>query len=242
MPSQPGGHERAWWFPSAITPARLVRGRFTGLTIVLLLLALSSNAIAEKEVREAVAGIGFSVLVVFAIWTVGRRLRAVTVALAIPTLLGHWTLQGSGSLALHATGFALTTVFLSFVTLVILLAVFRNETVTADTIVGAVCAYFLLGVTWGTAYALLALVSPDAFSVSPALAAATAWTRPTAPFTPLLQYYSFTTLATLGYGDVSPLTGGARALSVGEGLTGQLYLAVLIARLVGMHSARAQKQ
>jgi hypothetical protein len=104
-----------------------------------------------------------------------------------------------------------------------------------------VCTYFLFGVTWGTLYTLLALVSPGAFSVSPTLAAVAKWGNPIAPFTPLTQYYSFTTLATLGYGDVTPVTAGARALSVLEGITGQLYLAVLIARLVGLHSARSMK-
>jgi hypothetical protein len=120
-------------------------------------------------------------------------------------------------------------------------AVFRDETVTFDTIFGAVCAYLLLGVTWGTAYALLVVISPDSLSVSPGLAHASGWGEPISAFTPVLQYYSFTTLATLGYGDVSPLSPGARALSVMEGLAGQLYLAVLVARLVAIHTARALK-
>jgi voltage-gated potassium channel len=58
---------------------------------------------------------------------------------------------------------------------------------------------------------------------------------------PLRRCSSFTTVATLGYGDVSPLSPGARALSVMEGLAGQLYLAVLVARLVAIHTARALK-
>jgi hypothetical protein len=238
MPTQPGGHERAWWSPTAVTPERLLRGRFTGLTIILLIVLFSASVIVEKDLRELAVALGFSVLVFFAIWTVGRGLRLTTVAFALPTLVAHWTLVLSDSLALRAVGFAITSAFLTFLTLVILLAVFGDESVTADTIVGAVCAYFLLGMTWGTFYALLVLVSPDAFSVSAALVNATGWSVPTVPVTPLMQYYSFTTLATLGYGDVSPLTPGARALSVLEGVTGQLYLAVLIARLVGIHTAR----
>ena len=242
MPAHPDRSGRARWSPHAITAAQLLRGRFTGLTIVLLILVLSNSASSEKDVRELIAAVGFSVLVLFAIWSVRGRLRVMTVALALPTFLGHWTLQLSQSLALRSVGFALTTIFLGFLTLVILLAVFRDETVTADTIVGAVCGYFLIGVTWGTGYALLALVSPEAFSVSPALANAARWVgSPGAPFTPTLQYYSFTTLATLGYGDITPLSAGARTISVFEGLTGQLYLAVLIARLVGLHTARSNR-
>jgi hypothetical protein len=226
------------------TLAKVLGGRFTGLTIVVLVLWLSVNGIRQKEVREVVVTLAFSVLLVFAIRSVGRRLRIATVALAVPTLIGHWTLQVSGEPMLRYVTFAFTSVFLAFLTLVLMFVVFRDQTVTADTIVGAVCAYLLIGVTWGTAYALLVLISPDGLSVSPALAHTGGWdvpTMPFTPFTPLLQYYSFTTLATLGYGDVTPLSAGARALSVLEGLTGQLYLAVLIARLVGIHTARALK-
>jgi len=239
MPTQPHGHGRKWWSRAELTPARLLQGRFTGLTIVLLVLSFLANVVPPGDLREFVVALGFSVVLVFAIASVGRRLRLATVALAVPTLVGHWTLVLSDSVALRAAGFGLVSIFMTFLTLVILLAVFRDETVTADTIVGAVCAYFLLGMTWGTYYAFLALVSPDAFEISEALTQAAGWGSPRAPFTSLMQYYSFTTLATLGYGDVSPLTAVARGLSVLEGLTGQLYLAVLIARLVGMHTARS---
>ncbi len=242
MPRTPGEHSRIRWEAVAITPATLLRARFTGLTVVLLFLLICMNAIPEQTLREMIVGVGFSVFLGFAIWTVGKRLRVATLGLALPTLLSHWTLQLSNSLTLRAIGFGFTSAFLGFMTLIILIAVFRDETVTADTLVGAVCAYFLMGVTWGTWFTLVALVSPEAFSISPTLAKIAKWGTPTAPFTPLMQYYSFTTLATLGYGDVTPLSAGARVLSVIEGITGQLYLAVLIARLVGMHSARSIRQ
>ena len=216
-------------------------GRYTGLTIVLLILSVSSIAIGQTDPRKVVDGIAFSLLLVLAIRIVGQRLRVATVALVVPTLISHWIDHLSDSSIHRIVGLGLATVFLTFLTLVIMFAVFRDETVTFDTILGAVCAYLLLGVTWGTAYALLVVISPDSLSVSPGLAHASGWGEPISAFTPVLQYYSFTTLATLGYGDVSPLSPGARALSVMEGLAGQLYLAVLVARLVGIHTARALK-
>ena len=220
---------------------RWLSGRYTGLTIVLLVLSVSSIAIGQTDLRKVVDGVAFSVLLVLAIRIVGQRLRVATVALVVPTLIGHWIEHLSDSSVHRIVGLGLSTVFLVFLTLVIMFAVFRDETVTFDTIFGAVCAYLLLGVTWGAAYALLVVISPDSLSVSPGLAHASGWGEPISAFTPVLQYYSFTTLATLGYGDVSPLSPGARALSVMEGLAGQLYLAVLVARLVGIHTARALK-
>ena len=220
---------------------RWLSGRYTGLTIVLLVLSVSSIAIGQTDLRKVVDGIAFSALLVLAIRIVGQRLRVATVALVVPTLISHWIDHLSDSSIHRIVGLGLATVFLAFLTLVIMFAVFRDETVTFDTIFGAVCAYLLLGVTWGAAYALLVVISPDGLSVSPGLAHASGWGEPISAFTPVLQYYSFTTLATLGYGDVSPLSPGARALSVMEGLAGQLYLAVLVARLVGIHTARALK-
>ena len=223
------------------TGARLLGGRFTVLTCALVLLATAATTIQDKEVREVVVDLAFSVLLVFAMLTVGRHLRIATVALALPTLVSHWLLRHLDLPALRYVDFALTSLFLAFLTLVIMIAVFRAQSVTTDTIVGAVCAYLLIGVTWGSVYALLAFASPDSLSVSPALARVTHWGEPVSSFTPLLLYYSYTTLSTLGYGDVTPLSTGARALSVLEGLTGQIYLAVLVARLVGLHIAGASR-
>jgi voltage-gated potassium channel len=220
---------------------RWLTGRYTGLTIVLLVLSVSSIAIGQNDLRKVVDAVAFTALLVLAIRIVGRRLRVATVVLVVPTLISHWIDQLSDSPIHSIVGLGLATVFLVFLTLVIMFAVFRDETVTFDTIFGAVCAYLLLGVTWGTTYALLVVISPDSLSVSPGLAHASGRGEPISAFTPVLQYYSFTTLATLGYGDVSPLSPGARALSVMEGLAGQLYLAVLVARLVGIHTARALK-
>jgi hypothetical protein len=224
-----------------ITAARLLKGRFTGLTIILVFVFLSLSVIGQKDLRELIVGVGFSALLLFAIWSVRRRLRIVTIALAVPAFISYWTPQLIGAPMVQAAGLVFASAFLGFLTLVIVFAVFQDQEVTADTIVGAVCAYLLLGVTCGTAYALIVFVSPGSLSVSPALAQAAGWGEPIAPFTPLLQYYSFSTLATLGYGDATPLGPVMRTLSVLEGVTGQLYLAVLIARLVGMHTARVSK-
>ena len=202
-----------------------------------MLLSIGVTTIQHGAARDVVVGLAFSVLLLFAVLSVGRRLRIGTVAFAIPTLVSHWLLRHGELPTLRYVDFALTSAFLAFLTLVIMVAVFRDRSVTADTIVGAVCAYLLIGMTWGTVYGLIAFISPDSLSVSAALARAGGWGEPISTFTPLLLYYSFTTLATLGYGDVTPLSAGARALSVLEGLTGQLYLAVLVARLVGIHAA-----
>jgi hypothetical protein len=87
-----------------------------------------------------------------------------------------------------------------------------------------VAAYLLLGIIWAHAYALVALQRPGAFAgpVSPG-------DGPRAFF-----YFSFVTLATLGYGDVLPVHPAARSLATLEAVTGTLYIAILLARLVSL--------
>jgi len=216
----------------------LLRGRFTGLGVVLVVLSFCTTVIPDHDVREVVIDIAFTILLVFAVHSLRRTMRAVAIILALPAVVGHWTLHLDAPPVPKVAVFVSSLLFLSFLTLVMLHEVLRDQRVNIDTLVGAVCAYFLLGVTWGSAYALLAIVSPNAFAVSRSLAEVADWQPPKSPLTPLLQYYSFATLSTVGYGDMSPLTAGARSLSVLESLVGPLYLAILISRLVGMHVAR----
>jgi hypothetical protein len=62
------------------------------------------------------------------------------------------------------------------------------------------------------------------------------------PVFPVLIYFSLITLTTIGYGDITPLTMKARYAAIAEGVTGQFYLAILVARLVGMQMNRSMSQ
>jgi len=107
-------------------------------------------------------------------------------------------------------------------TLVILM-VLRRGPITARRIQGAIAVYLLLGFIWGQAYELVALCYPGAFAGAVDGGGSLPWT-----------YYSFVTLTTVGYGDIMPVHPLARAVAVLEALTGQLYLAIMLARLVSL--------
>ena len=111
-----------------------------------------------------------------------------------------------------------------FLILLLLVRVFRKGPVSGSRLQGAVAVYLLLGLAWAHAYVIFNRNHPDAFSIqehTPATVAA--WT-----------YFSFVTLTTVGYGDIVPKDPVARMLAAGEALTGQLFLAVLLARLVAL--------
>ena len=222
------------------TAIRLLQGRFTGLTIVLVVLSISGAALGEGLIRNLIGAIALVALLLFAIRNAGRGFSIAALTLAVPASLGQMTLHLTHSLILHSLVFVCVSAFLAQLTAAVVFTVLRGEVMNTDTLIGGVCAYLLLGVTWGSVYALVELVSPGSFAVSPALAAAGNWGTPAHPMTPLLQYFSFVTLTTVGYGDISPLSHIVRLFSVVEALSGQLYLAVLVGRLVGLHIAQAR--
>jgi len=123
-----------------------------------------------------------------------------------------------------------TLISLAFVSLCvysILLELILAEQVTSDIIKGGICVYFLLGFFWASAYNIVQIFDPDSFS-----SAATTVNQAD------IIHFSFTTLATVGYGDIVPTSKIARVLANLEGMTGVLYPAVFIARLVSLHNGR----
>ena len=102
----------------------------------------------------------------------------------------------------------------------------------------SISVYLLLGLTWGLLYIVLYYLQPQAFSFGSAptpISGQLAEQR----VIPVLIYFSLTTLATIGYGDITPVTLQARYAAVAEGITGQFYLAILVARLVGMQMSQS---
>lgn len=113
--------------------------------------------------------------------------------------------------------------------------VLRREQITHDTVLGAVCGYILIAYVFAFAYAVLDDAKPGSFISSVDLLERDG--ARIGHLTPELMYYSFTTLTTVGYGDIIPASRVARSLAILEMLTGQLYLAAFVARLVGVMGA-----
>ena len=125
----------------------------------------------------------------------------------------------------------LTILFLVFTLVSLLRAVVRAEQVTRDTIYGAISIYLLMAIAWAAAYWLLLTLQPDAIVMD-----ATRHPHHTMDWSDCV-FYSFVTLTSLGYGDILPMTPQARSLSMLEAVSGIMYIATLIARLVGLYSA-----
>jgi Ion channel len=112
----------------------------------------------------------------------------------------------------------------------------REGSITIRRIQGAVAVYLLLGLTWAGVYEIIHGVWPGAFRFSEPVPE----TR--IDFATSLAYYSFVTLTTMGYGDITPLHPVARSAAILEALVGQLFPAILIARLVAMELAARERR
>ena len=153
---------------------------------------------------------------------------AVLALIAIPAQL-YWRTQQQEEVDATLIVFLLATLLLlANVALLFLRNLFReSDRVTADTIYSAVSVYLLMGMAWTLAFLLLEIATPGSFSFPEPL------TDYDNSFDRLLGF-SFTTLTTLGYGNIAPATSQADALANAEAVSGTLYLTVVIARLVGI--------
>jgi hypothetical protein len=125
-----------------------------------------------------------------------------------------------------------TVVLILFATHCVMRYVLRARVITRDQIYAGICMYVMLGFAFGAIFYLVNALAPHSFATN----------VQTPRNTPDLMYFSFVTLATLGYGDITPSTNLARGLAVLEALAGMVYIAVFMARLVSMQSTGADTE
>ena len=123
--------------------------------------------------------------------------------------------------------------FLGFVIAHLVRSTLVAQQVDAQVLCAAITAYLMLGLFWTMAYILVGSLSPEAFAFSTGEESSHTMNRFNA------FYFSFVTLSTVGYGDITPVSKAARMLAVTEAMTGMLYVAVLIARLVALYTSSA---
>jgi hypothetical protein len=158
--------------------------------------------------------------------------RTAALVLSLTSIVGIWLGQGlsgpAGRMVL-VVAYLLAAGFFAFALYGILLGIFAKR-VSGDAIFGAVCGYLLLGIIWSLLYHAVETATPGAFNKQASRDGCLAAARMDSG---TLTYFSFVTLATVGYGDVTPATPLARTLAWTEAVAGQFYLAILVAGIVG---------
>jgi ion channel len=161
-----------------------------------------------------------------------RRRIFVGWALAVPAVAERLWMFFAPNPLLLMVGSVSWLLFFVYVTWSLLRSLLKQREVTGETISMSMSIYLLLGLSWALLYIVIFMRDPEAFNFATPPASE-------AHRFPILIYFSLTTLATIGFGDITPLTLQARYAAVAEGITGQFYLAILVARLVGMQMSRA---
>jgi len=212
--------------------------RFAPLLGALVLYAfVVVPALPPGSLRSLVLDTVFSLVLLAAVasMTASPRLRAVGLGLAAVSLLAHWAPRLTDLPYLPQLSLAAPAVLLGLVALVLLGEVLSTGRELHERLQGAVAVYLLLALLWVLLYALCESISPGSFD---GLGEEARLDGGRSGF----LYFSFATLTTLGYGDIVPLAAGARSLAMLEAVTGQIYLAVLIARLVGEQVAASARR
>jgi hypothetical protein len=212
------------------------RGRFAVLLCAVLLFLVAVAVAASWTERTLALRIASSVLLVVALSTAsGRRwILWCGTALASVAIGGSWGSVYAPGAPLREISLAATAAFLLLASGSVLAAVLADRTVTLDTIAGAIAVYLLLGVCFAFVHLSVLTVAPASYRLG-------AGSGDSADALTALQtfvYYSFTTLTTLGYGDIHPVHPLAELASNAEAVGGQLYIAVLVARLVSAYRGR----
>jgi hypothetical protein len=217
--------------------ARWPQLRFTIFLVALLvLLFVALPARAAGGGGAVVSKIALTLTVFCGLYAVGLHRGGLLLAVVpvVPLLVLTWTGLDDASEWGVAASRALGAAFLLVAAGAIASDVMRARSVSTDTIAGGICVYVLLGAIWTYVYMALNVVDSGAFFLGASGGAERG------AIDSDLVYFSFVTLSTLGYGDVLPVSGAARAMATLEALTGQIYITVFIARLVGLHISRRE--
>lgn len=201
---------------------------YTALLLSILILWLIGPFLRMLDFREITEAILFTVTVVAASYAMSNQGKSFLLILVLGALFvfSMWFVAPRGQHDLGLFPSAAGLLFYGVVAYELLVDILSKESrVNMDLINGAISVYLLIAICFAHFYALIFSLDPSAFrGIEAEFVTANHFT-----------YFSFVTLTTLGYGDITPLTNVSANFAILEATVGQLYLTVLVARLVGMH-------
>lgn len=202
------------------------------LLIALVLLIVTTPLLENVPGGDLIEAILFSSVLGSAVLAVGgrRRMLGWATLLATPAIAGKWLSHYHPEFFSRPLFIATALIFIAFIVVNLLRFVLRSQRVNSEVLCASIAAYLLLGLAWAFAYMLATNLEPNAFVFNTTHPPSDSMDGPTA------FYFSFVTLSTVGYGDITPVSHVARMLAITEAMTGLLYVAVLIARLVALYS------
>ena len=206
--------------------------RFGVLFATLMVLLFSATIALQNRFEEEIFMGVFSLVLIASVNALYRKTFYLTIFLGIGALSFFMNIVTyfSSSMDIEIEALAVNLIFLLCAIAIMFNHIFNGSKVDANLLLGAASLYLLMGVCFAYMYTIVDYFFPASFS-----GALTSGTHGIHALFAQFFYYSFVTLATVGYGDIMPVSQEARFLSLIEAILSQLYMTILIARLVGMH-------
>ena len=212
----------------------LRRSRFLLLLLALVVLLLASTFLDNSMIHEVFLVLLFALVMLSAVRIASDRKSHRIVALTLGVLwlvLGMWGLV-SDDIVPRVGAHLVFTGFNVYILGIIMGRVVGAAEVDFDILLGAAAVYLLIGIIWSTSFMVIHILDPEAFRLIHG---------EVRPYFHQFLYFSFTTLTTVGYGDITPLSPFAQIWSTLEAVVGTLYIALLVARLVGMYQSQRSR-
>jgi hypothetical protein len=216
------------------------KAKFSTLFVALMVLVAVMPFLRPGAIGAGILQALFTVLLVSGLYAViddGKRALTVAAAFAVPAVALSWAGRVFSNLTLNGVGALFLAAFLTVTAVEILRYIVRARRVTSQVVFGSVSVYLMIGIMGALLFSAMELWVPGSLRL-PGLDGA-AMDDPTR-FS-AIAYFSFVTLTTLGYGDITPVSPLARSMATMLAVAGQLYLVVLVARVVGLHIAQSSE-
>jgi hypothetical protein len=209
------------------------RHRIAFLLFAILSFIIGSPFIIKVFKLRFIPDIFMTFIFIAGIYAIGHKKKHIyiSLALAVPMFILIWSSRILKDFELYIIGEVFGILFVGFVISLLAKFILDHENITTEVIFTGVVIYFFMAIFWAMVYLILDYLNPGSFSF------------PESPSRSVYQYlyFSFVTITTLGYGDVVPLTQEAYSLVILEAVSGQTYLVVVVAWLVGMHVSRRSR-
>ena len=207
------------------------------ILLAFFLVQLLSTPIFEGSMAAGYAGDTlFYLLIAAAAYSVRKsRFFKLTIVLGACTILGESSSYFTDSKNILIASNFISCTYLGLVTFLIASAVARQQKINADSIMGGLCVYILLGIFWTILFVNIELLNPGSFNFG-----VHGQPQDMVTLYKLMFFYSYVTLLTIGYGEVVALSGMAQTLTILEGIIGQFYLIFFMASLVGLYVSERQ--
>ncbi len=211
------------------------RDRYLFLLISLVVLLLITPLFEGVFTLTTLLDLSITIIFLASLYAIGKEEKRLRIALALllPVITGMWVTYFVHVPYLSLVGDCCSIIFLAFTIIIILSRLFKEEEVTLDVIYSALVSFMLIALMWAFIFDILEGLSPGSFLVTEGQ-----FEDSRIHFI----YYSFVTITTVGFGDILPVSLTARAFSIVEMVVGQIFLIVLIARLVGINITQSMEK